>query len=291
VLLTACSAERGLPSDEVLRRASQAVHSLASARFVADVNVSGGDTSGSLHADGRLQDGGGQWDFSTDVEARSSERDSWKASADVIVVAENEMYVRLQDLRAEDQSSFPLPFQLLRGKWVRLPAAGNALGSPVTPDPQFLQMQAEVVSVARDRGIVRLDGDRVYHYDTAVDEEKFIAFLEQVAASRKEPFDVEETRRMLSSTELIGELWIGADDFLVHRVVWSAKPRTDEGYTGSLSLTLRDHNAAPPVVPPENPVSLEDYLLDGGSADLPVLLEGDTMTPEQERQLRDLLEQ
>ena len=288
--VAACRGEPGLPPTEVLSRSAHASQQLESALFEADAAVKGeGGMSGSLHAEGRLQDAGQQWDFHARLRMQDGAASSWDVTADVVVIDENEVYVRAQNVRANPPSALPLPLpaEALQ-RWLRLPSSNVASPPELTPDPKFLELQASVVQVTRDRGIVRLGDKRVYHYDVAVDPEKLRTFLREVADDRGEepPEDVDA---ILNDTELTGQLWIDAEQFNVLRIQWTATALSERGYEGSLSVQLREHNAAPPIVPPEDAVPFEQLL--AAPADLPPFLDAGALSPEEQRRLQELLDQ
>lgn len=290
VTLVSCRGEPGLPSAEVLDRAAEAARNLQSATFTADLSLKA-DTgiSGTVHADGRLQNGGDQWDFTLRAALGGGFMQNIDVTADVIVIEENEVYVRMQNA-----GNTALPFPLgpdAAGLWLRLPSAGRQSppAADVTPDPRLLAMQAGVVKVTKDRGIVRQGDRRVYHYDVATDEEKFRAFLKEVATERGEEMPEEELNRLLVDTQLTGQLWIDAETFEMLRVSWGATPRTENGYEGSLTVELRDHNAAPPIVPPEGAQSLDSVL--SAPSDVVPFMDAGNLPPEEREQLQQLLEQ
>lgn len=269
VALAGCQGEPGLPSDEVLRRAAEAARGVTSALFSVDgaleQKTADGTMDVSVNADGRLQNGGEQIDLRGRMRVAMTQGAAgameWDVSGNVVVIDEHEVYLRIENARVEPASAFPVPLgpEALE-TWLRLPAESAAPAPDVTPDPRFLRMQAEVVRVVKDEGIVAYGGKRAYHYDVAVDPDKLRAFLEEMESAGGGGEQSAMTQALLQSTNLRGELWIDAETFVVHRIEWDAEPAAAGGLDGNLTVTLRDHNTAPPVVPPENAVPLQSVL-------------------------------
>ena len=99
-----------------------------------------------------------------------------------------------------------------------------------------------------------LNGRSAYRYDTALDKEKLALYLKKVAADRGEPMPQEELDSLLTSFSATGELWVDAENFFIHKLTWDVQ-KLPVGASPPLAVkftvTLRDHNAAPPVTPPE----------------------------------------
>ncbi|MBI3618704.1 hypothetical protein HY213_01570 [Candidatus Peregrinibacteria bacterium] len=270
LILGSCAKPSVLPSAEVLHRAVLASSTLRSATYSATADIAFGEKSsavgGHLTLVGRLQDGGKQTQFHLTVTAHLGNGDAMhevNADADVIVASQTEIYLRVNSVSVHPPTTtFSLDaLNAFKGKWVRLPAAAKPDGvSTLTPDPGVLRAQSEVVTVTRDRGIETIDGHRAYHYDVSLDREKLLGFLRTSAAARSAAFDEANARSFVSAFDASGELWIDADRFFVNALSWAMTPSAASAKTHPFSITvraaLRDHNAAPPIIPPSSADSL-----------------------------------
>lgn len=286
-LLVSCAGEPGLPPGEVLDRAAQASRHLRSARFTAhaDVTVPSGASAPLtiiLTAAGRLQDGGQELQFSLTADGRTEGGASWHLEGDTIVAGEREVYANVHTFSLDPPHPLlqPLLLQQFTDIWWRLPhepAAATGVPIQVTPDPRLLRMQTEIVDVMRDHGRVRFGGRTTYHYDVALNRERFIRFLSEVARERGETQDQEAWKQWLEGLNASGELWIDAEDFILRGVQWkllsadSARP-----FSATLRVELSDLNSAEPIAPPSdvrpfpgNPMGAFPNLLMGTVPGLP----------------------
>lgn len=192
-------------------------------------------------------------------------------------------------LRVSDVAVSP-PHPLLRddalaairgATWWMLPgSATGAAISQVSPDPGLLQMQTNVITVSRDRGLVTVDGHEAYHYDVSVDPGKLSQYLRRAAEAQGRPIDDASLDLFVRSFTAEGQIWIDADTFDVLRTLWNVEPAS-EGFSVRADLTIKQHNAAPRIRPPEDPKQLPAGLIPGSSTSVsPALPENpDTLSP------------
>lgn len=270
LFLISCARVQGLPPEEVLTRSARATRDLQSALFSAQAlfdtgsGIEGG-MRGEIRADGRIQHAGGQLQFSFTASGGGDDaRQAWDMKGDVIVAAEQEIYVQLHELTGQlPQALIPAErLDGLLGRWWMLPVKGKQSSSLVTPDPELLQMQAEVVDVTRDRGILTLQGRQTYHYDTMINRDKLIRFLEGVARERTEPADPAQAQAFTERLDASGELWIDTDTFFVRALRWMITSKDiTRPFSVEFRLDLGDFNAADPIEPPADVLPLpEDSL-------------------------------
>ncbi|MBI3331894.1 hypothetical protein HYZ99_02955 [Candidatus Peregrinibacteria bacterium] len=256
----ACTRPSNLPPEQVLQNAARASQELTSARYTLAAAFTSHAPDRVVDMDigieGVLQDGGKQTQFTMTFDGVVSEagtRYDTEGALDVIVAWENDVYLFLRSLSVDPP--YPLlsadALQRFQGTWWNIPSSADPRSSSaVTPDPRLLRTQSEVVRVVKDHGIEDINGRDAYHYDVVIDRGKLALFLKKVADQRGEPFDPSQTDAFLSALHATGELWIDAETFFVHRIVWTVPASDEAGLSGELQVDLRDHGAAPPVTPP-----------------------------------------
>lgn len=296
LILVSCggtSTEKGLPSEEVLRLAAEKSNTLLSAHFESNVDFTVRNVvfpaSGKAKITGTLQDGGSAIQFSADVDALVSptERsDTFHVlgNADMFLTGNDETYLHLNALSTQpEQNLFKKDLlELMKGKWWLLSSGSNEVGVPggsLTPSSGFLKLQSQVVRVISDEGFTKVDGRKAYHYKVGIDTEKLLQFLEQIARDRKESFDRDTITPLLLKITADGELWVDAETFLIRRISWklTGLQERESGMIvdGSFSVTLTDHNAAPPILPPkDSQVLTPQLLLEGAQPSSSILLPG-----------------
>ncbi|TSC79528.1 MAG: hypothetical protein G01um101425_459 [Candidatus Peregrinibacteria bacterium Gr01-1014_25] len=259
-VLTACgtTAVAPLPPEEVLQRATDAIPSLVSAAFSLDAEVGGvlpGATV-SIRAKGRLQDGGQRLSLDGALRVKGGDM-PLGLEGDIVVVGERDVFVRL---RSMDEGPLRDAFAGLApggltGVWWRVPSTQNEdAAAPESPDPTLLRLQASVLRVTEDHGTATIDGAPTYHYAVDVDVDKLRTYLSEVARSRGEAFDAEAYEKQWASTHIAGEVWIDAETFYLRKIAWTATPRESKasGLSGTLTATFSEHNAADPILVPED---------------------------------------
>lgn len=270
VLLSACATASTVPPETVLQKSTVANQALTSARFnvVADFTDLAGAASendGTIRVNGVMQNGGRQLHLSFDADVDSEKTVGGsadiRAMGEVIVAGENEVYTNIErlDIEPADPLFSSDMFRQLIGHWWKMPSGSGANNLPIesiSPDPAFLKMQTDVIAVTRDRGIVRMDGRSVHHYDTAIDTQKLASFLQKVPnAGLPLP---------LLDASITGELWIDAETYVVRRAVWKAHPVEGSSSTQRITLTLdvTDPDAGVTVTPPANALPVPDNMIE-----------------------------
>lgn len=240
--------------------ASQELRS-ATYELTADLDGKAADVGvrGTLKLKGTLQQGGKENQFNLQLDGTAEQKGShyaFKADADLASEANGDFSFFLRSAQMDPPHPLLKPEVLSRllGKWWKIPSGQKDASPSVTPDPRLLRAQSEVVSVTRDRGLDTIDGADAYHYDVAIDPQKFIAFLRETARQKGDSFDPEAVARDLGAYTASGELWIDAKTFYVHRLSWHIQnARSDAPATLTLSIRadLRDHDKAVPIVFPK----------------------------------------
>lgn len=228
-------------------------------QFTLQASVEG-RVQGTLQATGRMQHGGEQLQFALTGDGRAGPENSeqgygWHVRADVVVAGENEVYLAVHELSTDPPDALLPPgfLQGLLGQWWRLPQRAAHAPAGITPDPKLLTMQTEVIDVARDRGIETHLGRQAYHYDTTINREKLLQFLEEVARERKEPPDRAGWEAMIAEADAQGQLWIDTETFFVLGLQWTITAQMKEKPLHiAVQMELSDVNAAPPIEPPSD---------------------------------------
>lgn len=281
LLLAGCRRAGEFPPAEVLRRATIASRQLQSAQFDARIAVAStaapmrGNATATLS--GRLTNGGEQtaWSVALDASFGSANRETTvRLNADVMVAFQQDAYIHLRSFDLSGMQGMP-EVAALEGKWWKLPVAERQPSvQSVTPDPRFLHAQADVVRVIRDRGIETIRGRDAYRYDVGIDPDKLVAFLEQAATESGKPFDRARSAADLDRYDAKGELWIDAETFRVHRIVWMIKDKDSSRLQLELQVDLTQHDSAPPITPPKqfdilDSAAVLDQLLPGAATGFP----------------------
>jgi hypothetical protein len=303
LLLAACAKPSPLPPATVLENAVRASMRLRSASFTLHAEQSGGKASGKtvIALDGRIQDGGKQIDTNGTVDASITDPNgrlqNVSGKGEVIVAAENEIYLRLDALSSQPE----LPFlekdssDVLLGNWWRLPANPQAAGADAaSPDPYLLTLQTSALVVKSDHGISAFDGRDAYRYDVTIDPAKLREFVEESARQRKSPLSPAQIQALYAMT-IEGEARIDAATFDVLRLEWTITDKTDAAARWKIEMTVADQNTAAPIAPPKDAKPLESAtsvflraLLPQGS--IPDAPAGGTLSPDAQQRILDSLD-
>ncbi len=179
-----------------------------------------------------------------------------RIAADLSLLASGELAVRAQSLDG-------LPFdmilpaaqrQAMLNRWVRVVAGST--GTVVTPEPQLLDAQAQVVTVTEDLGRTTVRGKTVEHYRVALDKEKFAAYLARAGSDRGEVAPL----AWFDGLAADGELWIDPQTAFVHRVRWSVLDPKGSNFSLNLTVDLSAHNAAEASEAPTQLIDLQTIL-------------------------------
>lgn len=270
LVLAACAGQPAqvevLPSEEVLQRATQAAQKLDSAQYLvtADVDIDSGNTwqaDGIVRMDGILQNAGDQLRTMTDITAEVEDEVQGDYSLNgtvelVVMDKDDEVYLNIHSLTSQPNSTLfpPEVIGQLAGTWWRLPANDTVPASAsVTPDPRLLQAQAQVVTVTKDNGVVPFAGSDAYHYDVVLNKDKLQAYILALAEEGDEEIDRAEVESALQNAEATGQIWIDAHNFFLHKLTWEVRSlayATNGTLDLDLTVTFRNHNAAPRIEPP-----------------------------------------
>ena len=275
LLLSACQNEQEqikqekvipkLHSNEVLQRSADATKTLESGTFNGDVQFSRGEglnsIQGTANIDGSLNNTNKQVEFALDLSMTGTDAGTdFAASAqlDIIVAGIQEVYIKLNAISIEPDTTFlsQSAVNAMLGTWWLLPQSEGIEGeiASVTPDPTLLQAQAEVVSLVEDKGIQQLGDGHAYHYLVEVDKEKLVTFMQKAAKDSGEDFDAKAARESLETMQMTGELWIDAESFHTRKLTWNMvqDAEAEEPFTLTFTASLDNHNAADPIVPPQD---------------------------------------
>ncbi|MFH1444784.1 MAG: hypothetical protein ABIG34_05380 [Candidatus Peregrinibacteria bacterium] len=293
--------------EEVMNLAAQNSRSLQSARLTGEgyFRIEGGalPASGTVELNGILQDAGDSLQMSVAIDAlfspagNRSQTFRLRGAGEMVVVGKKDLYFNVESLSTEPDGSLFQPelVALLAGQWWALPSAageeeGAVPGGTMTPSPNLLRAQSQVVRVVRDRGTTSLDGATVFHYDVAIDQDKLLAYLEQVAAARNETLDRDSLARSLVGLQATGEMWIDAESYVLRQALWTIENfRMQQGmFSGSFSIHLSDFDSAPTVTPPveAKPFAPASFFGLQDEQNVP----GGSLSPQQLEQYRSLLE-
>ncbi len=267
LLLSGCRRAGDLSPAEVLQRSMTAGAQLQSVDYEGTASLSQATPPMTLQATAKLQGtlshGGQQTAFSVDIEGTTKRiGQSAKAfhfSSDVVSESQN-LFVR-----ARTVSPALLPSgagQEVINVWWSIPGEKPSSVQSLTPDPQFLRAQAAVVTVTGDKGLVSINGRDAYRYAVTIDPERLVALMKSTAEQQGKPFDEPTTRSQFARYDTIGELWIDAGTFFPLRLQWTITSKENPPAERiEFAADLRHHNAAAPIVLPENPQILDRSLL------------------------------
>lgn len=285
LLLASCKTQtfEKLPPDKVLSRAAQVGQDMESASFNLIGSMSAdmptgtviegeGTVNGRYHKDG--QQSAMTVKFDSAVSGGEEPYDV-KGEVEVVSMGKNELFFFVHSMETDSEEGFfnPALLAAVAGSWWHLPSQQPAQQQTVSPDPRLLHAQAEVVEVLQDKGITTLNDRPVYHYETTIDVEKLVQYLEQVARENDQEFDAEAAAADLAGMQARGDLWIDAETFFVHALEWDISSLTlSDGQTiaSSFRVDLQDHNDAEPVTPPTDAQEFSPFALLGlpsGSGD------------------------
>ncbi len=265
LLLTSCGKKGDLPPSEVLRRAALASGQLRSARYDVQADVDGAMPAmsgrASIQLSGVLQDGGKEVQVAAAVEGemdQEGEHRTLSLEGQAVTHTQNDWFFLLQQLNVEpplDDRQNAMLTQVA-GQWWRVENASDAEAFSVTPDPQLLRAQSEVVIVTRDNGVETINGHEAYRYDVAIDPDKLVVFMQKVSESNGSTFNAASAKADLANFEATGQMWIDTKTFYMHRLTWNVRTKLYAQGHGGLSIVLtanlKDHDAAPAIVEPQD---------------------------------------
>lgn len=255
IVLVSCSRQGTLEPPEVLKRAGEQAQALSAAHIDASYTYHGTssymtgvfDVAGNIN--GTLQNGGQQLSATVDATIKrvddNQQLNTMILRGTITETAPNETYVNIDTLSIDP----PTPLlddrfiAAIQHQWLRLPQSHSATGammSGVTPDPSFLRMQTQVITVTKDHGFANVGGHTDYVYDVTLDRQKLMEFLTQMRHSNGSNVPVQNP---LDSMAASGRVWIDADTFDIHRIVWDLHSLTAaEPLSAHLDVTVTAHN-------------------------------------------------
>lgn len=271
-----------LPPDVVMQKTAEVARNLESAAYTINGNfdfdiddaING---KGTLRVEGLLQSGGDQVQSLFTLSAKVGDPRSQGMNIDTkfesIATKGGLIYFYLHDLKSTPSgtlfkenliSTFAKKWWILPSDEIQDEKRGGSPVSPVTPDPQIIKEQSQLVRVVRSNGIKKMNNRNTYHYDVELDAEKFVDYLKRSATASNEHFDETKIKQFLSQLGTDGELWIDAETFNVHRIVWKLDFGLFVPIDVSFQMDLRDHNIAPAInfpsdALPFSPIELLDY--------------------------------
>ncbi|OIO53627.1 hypothetical protein AUJ46_04520 [Candidatus Peregrinibacteria bacterium CG1_02_54_53] len=293
--------------EKVMNLAAQKSRSLQSARLTGEghFRITNGaiPASGTVELSGVLQDAGESLQISISIDSLLSPAENrsqtfrLRGKGEMVVLGKKDLYFNIQSLATEPDDSLFQPelVALLAGQWWSVPSAspdeGTVPGGTMTPTPNLLRAQSQVVRVVRDRGTTSMDGATVFHYDVAIDQDKLLAYLEQVAAARNETLDREQLAGSLMSLQATGEMWIDAETYVLRQATWTIEDlRMQQSAVDiSFSIHLSDFDTAPTIAPPADAKLFAPASFFGIEAKQNV--PGGSLSPQQIEEYRSLLEE
>ncbi len=250
LVFTACT-QAALPSEEVFSRAMTAIRDFSSATFTFHAKAEeGGAAQWKADAVGQMASGGRQLRFDIDATMANDVR----FEGGIVIPEQNEVYVKADTISMGD-SVAPM-MGAMTGQWWKLPSGTGASASavPMTPDPSLLSMQLEIMTIAKDHGIQRINQRKAYKYDVIMDETKLMNYLQTVDQERGREFNRQEWQSYFDSHDIAGTIWIDAEIFLPDRIEWTVKstPTANPETTLTLDVTFADHNKETLIAPPDS---------------------------------------
>jgi hypothetical protein len=268
LILISCTRAGSLPSSDVLKKAGDASQALQSATFTMDTSFKGkvaqipGSFDGSASIAGQMANAGKQLQFSINATIDKTDPQNVQShialTSDMMIGSENEIYMRVNTLDITPPSTLMPPAlitQLLNQWWLIPSGTGSSKNAPtdLAPDPSLLRMQTSVIAVTKDHGLTGINGHTAYLYDVTLDPEKMRDYLTQVVKAQGRVPTAQELA--LSEVDAQGRIWIDADTFVIHRIVWDITSK-DQSQPLQLhvDVTITDHNKPITIAPPQTAV-------------------------------------
>lgn len=278
LLFTACSRPGTLKPAEVLQRTALESAKLQSFAFQGTLQISFDrgkqemlPLSGNVTMDvqGISQDGGAQAQASVTVQGNlvsDGTSHALQGGFETFAVQSDAVYLRVSELIVTP------PHPMLRqdvmetlnmGTWWRLPGnPSQPAGQQVAPDPGFVRLQAEVIAVDRDYGLVTVNGRDAYHYNVHIDSDKISAFLRRASQEQGTMVDEASIAAFLQNFGANGEVWIDAETFHVRRIRWNIRPSSVDS-AATIDLNITQHNSAQRITAPTDAEDLPESFIPG----------------------------
>lgn len=250
---------------EVLKRVAESNQQLQSATFNLSATFHGktellaGTLNGNVALAGRMANAGQQMQFSLRseierVDTQNSTSDI-SVSTDFIIGGEHDVYMKLNALTVIPPSKIVTPELVahMMNQWWHIPSDTGSLlpATPISPDPSMLQMQTEIISVVNDKGLTTINGRSSYLYDVTIDQSKMQDYLANIYRRKgKKPMENEVQFRNMNAK---GMLWIDAESFVIHRIVWDlSSTELSNPQNAHIDISIKDHNAPMTIALPES---------------------------------------
>jgi hypothetical protein len=264
-ILTGCVAISTLPPEEVLDRAAKKSQEITEFSFRGDAQIESESPSTTLwdvSVTGRIRESGDQMALSISLIGDDTEpegdTEDYVSAGEMIIAGPSDMYVKISSLGLPSNTLIleDAIVEMIVGTWWALPRENSrSVISPVTPDPQLLSLQSEILTFKEDKGLSRLDSGWTYHYAVEADPKKLREFLSTQPQSQKKQFDREEATDFVNDVQAEGELWIDQSSFLIHRVKWDMFFES-KNMRIMLDISLSDHGSVSLIYPPDDAVEL-----------------------------------
>ncbi|MFA6039092.1 MAG: hypothetical protein WC698_02415 [Candidatus Peribacteraceae bacterium] len=246
LLLTAC-APSALPPQEVMRRATAASQTLESASFQAEGYVQGWDAERRRWdftlSHGVLKDGGKQVQFTLMLKQEDVARE--ETVVDMAMLYPCDLY--LKPIRVASGASLlgisHGQLDSMKGEWWRMSCKGSTAVMPTTPDPASVTRQSDVLMVKKEWEREEIHGRDAYHYGIGLDADKLTAYIASFSSGLGG--GEEQVLSLLGEEKIGGELWVDAESFYLHRLVWNLQDVRKGGASvpvGMFDLQLQDHD-------------------------------------------------
>lgn len=266
LLLLSCSRVSDVDPALVLERSALASQNLTSARLQFDGTASlhlENDSifTTSFAGTGALQNAGSDFALTTHASgtygnASSDQPVTWGTLFSVISLQPGDVFLRVDSLQTDPANPMLQSSALtsmLRNWWQMPKRMTDSTEASLTADPSFLRMQAEIVTVTRDKGFDRIDGYSSHHYVVSLDQQKLLSYLKSVAEKRGDVFDAQKVEADLAQFTMNGELWIDEESYYVRKIVWTIDKQDADGNSVSglhCTITVTDHGEDIRISPP-----------------------------------------
>lgn len=289
--------------DEVLKEAAGNVFSIASGGY--DFSVSGYALSSAFTTQGgtdtSIATTDERVDFNVtlngifDMQEKSIPKFTVKADASVKTGTELEtllggelrlgkayLYGMISKLES-GTTEIPAETKALIGQWykmaipegtfadVQLPGTNEANMTDQQKQNKALLEKSTFFKDVKYLGVENVSGVSSYHYSATIDKEGVKAFLDETAKTQGTALTEQEKADMenaLNSTDLSGEVWIGAEDMIIRKVTGTMKMTLEskELMNLSISFALKDVNKAQTVEEPKEAKDFDPSLLFSAAA-------------------------
>lgn len=267
VCLTGCAKQGSLPPKEVLSRAIIANATLDSVHYLLHGDIFIEDMlESTFTVDGGMQH---TWkEISTSVEldyqrGAGDQRQDVNLQGNILYIQPDTIFLRIDTLEVEPEIEGMIT-EALKDQWWTLPSSGNVKAEVATPNPQLLKQQIEAIRITRDQGLGNFNGDSVYRYDTTIDPERLLMFVQASAEEQGKTTDITALQQILQASEIQGELWIDTKTFQTKRIRWRIEKKESPAVEIRMTIDFTKHNREPAISIPKDsivfPIAPQDIL-------------------------------